>query len=282
MNSVLLELNKIDTVMGSFIFSNQAEVIASEVPDFFIHQLPQAVELILRSFAPQQAEQDDWDLKFLYVKFEEGLLFCRKINDLYLSVVASPETKIPFLNVALNVATQRLKTIPQQSGSGSQFAPPPSSSGYFHYSGSGTGNHPVMNASGAHPPVQHHSQNAMAYSQGAPPSHPGTPSAGHGSFTSGSGQFAHQSSSWTPAPMTNFQPPENCVSVETIKIIAKILAQFVGPAAKVVVKKHIRMLGATVHTLPVSQLPELLSFIENELDDPEARMTFREETSHLL
>ena len=280
MKSILSELNKIETIMGSFIFTIEGEIIITEVPDFYLPQLPQAIELILRSFAPQQAEHENWELKYLYITFEEGILLCRYINEFFICTIAQVETKIPFLNVALNVATQRLKAITQHSMSNSgaqQFITP--NSGHYNTYTPTTGNHSNLSASSSQPITHkpaHYSQPMMTVPQVNPPS-----SGGYNTYNTG--QFAQQSSSWTPPPFANFQPPAsgNFVSRDTIKTIAKILAQFVGPASKMLVKKHLRLFGVTSQTLPTSQLHELLSRLENELNEPEARMTFREKTAGL-
>lgn len=109
MKSVLDEINALDAVMGSFIFDEQGTIVSSQMPSIYTSQLETITQMLLRSFAPQQAEEPEWNLNKLYTRFDEGLLFLRFASGKFLFVLTEPSVKVPFLNIALNVATKRLK-----------------------------------------------------------------------------------------------------------------------------------------------------------------------------
>ena len=114
MKTILQEINAIENVIGSFVFNEYGQAIGAILPDIYQSQLPQIIESLLRSIAPHQAEQADWSLAELYISFSEGHLLIRNVEGCFMAALCHSSIKLPFLNVAFNVAAMKLKRMGQQ------------------------------------------------------------------------------------------------------------------------------------------------------------------------
>lgn len=253
MAGMLDRLASIPGVSACAIFNLAGECVAEEIKPPY--------ESILFTTAGNQL-REAWDLfefldsskpEMIVGRFEFGCLAARRISGHVIIIVADATVNMAMLNVGMNVAVLRLAE--EGSGAGS-------SSGHAPHSGGGTAS------------KQYSRPSMGGQSQG---SHDPTPSA--------ASRVSSQVSvlSWTsPSGGGTLVIPPDAVGEQVIGELVTLLAKFVGPFAKVMVKEELKALGAHPRTLRRAAWRDLLDAIMRGIPQQEKREAFITEARRLL
>jgi len=256
MDQILKNIRDLAGVHGSFVFDSAGRLYAHSAHAVFdAGALEQASQIVVKALDTIQLHYESWET--MSVRFSDGWLLLRSVGSgaggaaepapMFLAVIADQTLNFSFANVAIRVATGKIKKALQGGGSSQEFGPPSSRTSGMSF------NPGYSNAS------------APQISQiPVPPQPPGVSSSG----LSWSG-FASSTTVGSSAVSVADQEASAFLSV-----CARALAQSVGPMAKVFVKEDVRKAtgGAPFSSAHAHML---LALLETHIDDPADRAAFR-------
>ena len=264
MKKPLEELCAMQGVNGAFLLSDEGELIAYSAPAIYDGDtLSQAAKKLSRATESLSVQHSDWDT--LVAHFEDSKLFVLKAEKFTLCVIADDTLNLPFLNVALKVAKNKIDKKMSKRSQGENTA-----SAYAGYPSRFSEAHRSQTPS-------------QAASLGSGSVEYSGSDAGFQSNLAGSGAGIQDTSGmlWSGIGGTGMQTSAVSVADESssamLTKITNALAVFVGPMAKVFVKEAVRKICPT-EPFNMGYLQQLLAELEQQhISDPEDLKEFRDE-----
>ncbi|MEM7677039.1 MAG: hypothetical protein AAF449_13630, partial [Myxococcota bacterium] len=172
----------------------------------------------------------------------DGIMAYMAVSQYRVLAIADPSANLAFIHVAFSALKQKLAdlegqplSVPPATDSG-----PPS--GAQHYTG------PLHNTV-SFPPTGSFPQPTGTYAQ---------PTA---TFQQNTGSFQQHTSSYPPQHTSTF----SAMASSTVKRVVAAYTKFAGPAARIVVREEIRMLGFTSEDLPLTEVSMLIDRLSARL-----------------
>lgn len=251
MKKTLDDLCSMEGLNAAFVCTNEGELVEFIAPRVYdAETLCVAASFAARAIESISVQHSEWDS--IVASFKDGKLLFIGLDNYLLCVVSELSAATPFLNVAIKVAKNKLKSRLNGSSIGmtstgaysSQFVPEPSTDR----------NHLTSSQSGfSREMISSTIQQAYVNTAKAP----SASSFGGGSselLWSGMGASGMQSSTVSVADATSSQ---------TLTKISEALAEIVGPMAKVFVKEAVQKICPT-EPFSMNHLPTLLNELEKE------------------
>jgi predicted regulator of Ras-like GTPase activity (Roadblock/LC7/MglB family) len=108
MESILESLLELEGVRGSFIIGAKGQITHRKThPIYDQSMLQKASTSVERCLDSLEVQHGEWDS--VVVHFSEGKLLLRNLGSLTLAIICDGGTNLAFANVAINVATKKLK-----------------------------------------------------------------------------------------------------------------------------------------------------------------------------
>ncbi|MCD4820342.1 MAG: hypothetical protein K8S23_16815 [Candidatus Cloacimonetes bacterium] len=110
MQRALKDLNKVAKVQGSFVNTNDGDLVAFDAPDLFNESmLREAGRIAIQGF--QGIESTGYNVKKIELEFEKYRLIIQRVEGGVISVICDKIISLPLLNLTFNVVSRKIEAI---------------------------------------------------------------------------------------------------------------------------------------------------------------------------
>lgn len=262
MSSLLKGIYTLEGVHGTFLFDMEGQLLQSQAHALYDENLLQEMcKHLLRTTESAQLQVNDWE--GVVVTFSDGKLFLRNLGGVVLVVVADSRLNESFAKVAIRMAINQIKKFIHDG----VFQPPPPSAAELPAPSQHSVSSIPQNPRYQTPPPMGHHQTPSSFRAQVGATQPSYSSDGSLSMSwsgmSGSGMSA-----------SSVLSVADDVSKGFLSLSSKVLAKYVGPVAKRLVKRNAaKLMGGSPFSMDHAEL--LINVLEKEVPEPDQKVEFR-------